>query len=75
MSKCPIHSNDLPCRTCAQEQGTEELVVRKFYRDHGMVIASVEDGRISEVRSCQFGDEHDLIGKQPHEVTQFWPHI
>lgn len=72
MNGCPIHQNDLPCRMCQTERETNGSVMTRFYRKYGKVVMDLANGRITDVRYCQFGDQADLIGHAPSDFAAAW---
>ncbi len=72
MENCPIHQNDLPCRMCQTEVETNGAVMTRFYRQFGKVVMDIANGKITCVRYCESGDEHELIGRSPSDFAAAW---
>ena len=56
----------------SERDNTNGVVITRFYQKFGKVVADVEDGRITKVGYCQFGDGPELIGKLPDDFQSAW---
>ncbi len=72
MESCPIHLFDLPCRMCEAEAAKGGTVITRYYLEFGRVVMDILGDKITSVRSCQFGDQRDLIGHSPRDFTSAW---